>query len=165
MIIETKIEFKQYPKLMYILTYRNPVVIVSTLFILTCIITTISVLLSLDIPLNSSFILPQVFVFLVLGLRPIMVYFNSKKNFAANARLQEKIRYEFTNDKIITTGESFSSERDWEKTNRIVELNNWILLYETRTIANLIPKEAFGDKLNEFKTLVRSKPSIRQKLK
>lgn len=53
---------------------------------------------------------------------------------------------------------------DWTKIYKILELKNWILIYQNRQIANLIPKEYFGDNLHEFKELVKRK-GIKAKLK
>lgn len=64
--------------------------------------------------------------------------------------------YEFTNDKIIISGESFHTELSWDKTYKVLELNKWILIYQSRLAANILAKEAFGDQLDAFKTLVKS---------
>jgi hypothetical protein len=54
----------------------------------------------------------------------------------------------------ICTGETFKSEMSWTKLYRVQELRNWILIYQSKTAANIIPKESFGEILSEFKRLV-----------
>jgi len=64
----------------------------------------------------------------------------------------------------LITGESFTSQLNWEKTYKVAELNHWILIYQNRQVANVIPKESFKDQLTEFRALIKSK-NINQKLK
>jgi len=65
--------------------------------------------------------------------------------------------YEFTDEKVSINGESFNSEFDWKSVFKISELNDWILIYQSNQIANLLPKKAFGENLETFKTLVKGK--------
>jgi hypothetical protein len=102
------------------------------------------------------------FVFILIY--PIITYINSKKMFSSSVRLQEEITYEFTNDKIKITGETFNSEMDWAKTYKVLELKEWILIYQNKMIANVIPKELFGDNLQEFKVKVQNN-NIKAKFK
>jgi hypothetical protein len=62
------------------------------------------------------------------------------------------------------TGETFSSEMDWSKIYKVLELKNWILIYQSKLIANAIPKESFDDNLESFKEIVRNK-NIKVKFK
>lgn len=71
---------------------------------------------------------------------------------------------EFTSDKISITGETYKSEMQWEKIYKVKEAGGWILLYITPYQAYFIPTKDFGDKLDEFRQIVRSQP-IKQKLR
>jgi len=95
---------------------------------------------------------------------PISIYWSAKRSFSTNKRLQEKIIYEFTNENIIIKGETFNSELNWSKTYRIMELNNWILIYQSRLTANVIPKKSFDSQLATFKEIIRSN-NIKAKFK
>jgi hypothetical protein len=165
MIIETKLEQKEFIKVMFILTYRKPLYILFTsLGFLPLLIPAFYFHEGAILPMSDIIVQlicsSYFFVFL-----PITIYYNARKNFSTNVRIQEKITYEISESKIKCTGETFTSERTWEKLHKILELNNWIILYESRSTGSFIPKEAFGDRLTEFKDLVRSKPFIKQKLK
>lgn len=70
--------------------------------------------------------------------------------------LIEQIRYEFTDEKILLTGESFASEMEWQKIHKVLELRDWILIYQSKQVFNVIPKESFGKNLSDFKSLVRN---------
>jgi hypothetical protein len=119
-------------------------------------ITAVLYFLGLPIPFNETPFFP-IFFGIFTMLLPVFIYINSKKNFATHARLHEQIIYEFNEDKILMTGESFKAEMDWTKLYRIDELSNWILIYQSKTIANVIPKYSFGGGLGDFKKLVISK--------
>jgi hypothetical protein len=94
---------------------------------------------------------------------PLMIFTNIRKIFNSNERLREKIIYEFTEEKMKLTGQTFTVEMTWEKTYKIVEFGEWILIYQNRVVANPIAKESFGSHLEEFKKLIQSKLFIKQK--
>jgi hypothetical protein len=153
MIIETQLDFKKYLNLMYGLTYRKAWTIIITISGLVMLIGSILYFVGYPVPVdNPPF--AQLIIGLLVIFIPFSVYFNSRKNFSSAGRLKEKMIYEFTNDKIIITGETFKTEMNWSRLYKIQELKNWILIYQSRTSANIIPKDSFGDKLIDFKKLV-----------
>jgi hypothetical protein len=163
MTVESKLDFNRYLSLMYLLTYRRAIIISLT----TCgCISLIGSILYIHKYNVSDYTLP--FLYLAFGLFiivifPAVIYWNARRNFFSHSRLQEKIMYEFSDQKIKIIGETFNSEMDWTKTYKILELKRWILIYHNRIIANIIPKESFGTNLNDFRNLVMSK-SIKFKL-
>lgn len=153
MRLETQLDFKRYLKLMYWLTYKKPWTIIITIIGLTML--TLSILYFLGYPLaleKPPYV--QLMIGLIVILIPISIYSSAKKSFSSKGRLQEKLIYEFTVDKIIITGETFKTEMDWTKTYKIQELKDWILIYNNKFNANIIPKESFGEELLEFKEIV-----------
>jgi hypothetical protein len=164
MTIETKLDFKRYLKLMYTLTYLKPMMIFLTIVGLIMFIGSLFYFVGFNIPFDTPPFFQIVFGFFIIALLPFSIYRGAKKNFSSHGRLQEKIIYEFTDEKIKVIGETFNSEMDWLKTHKIVELTDWILIYQNRQIANILPKESFGDDLNEFKNMVKSK-NIKTKFK
>jgi hypothetical protein len=134
-----------------------------TIIGLIMLITAILYFLGVPIPFDNAPYFPLIFGFFII-LLPYFLYRNSKKNFSSHARLHEEITYEFTEEKISITGETFKSEMDWTKLYKIEEMSNWILIYQNRIIANVIPKDSFGDKLIDFKNLVIGK-NIKNKFK
>ncbi len=164
MIIETKLDFKRYLKLMYTLTYRKPIMIFLMIVGLTMFISSIYYFLGFNVPVDSPPYFQIVFGFFIIAILPFSIYWSAKKNFSSHGRLQERIIYEFTDEKIKITGETFSNELDWTKTYKIAELKDWILIYQNRQIANILPKESFGEKISDFKILVKNK-NVKAKLK
>ena len=164
MIIETKLDFKRYIRLMYTLTYRKPIMIFLTIVGFTMFIGSIFYFLGFNVPVDSPPYFQIVFGFFIIAILPFSIYRGGKKNFSTNGRLQEKIIYEITDEKIKQIGETFNSDMDWTKIYKILELNDWILIYQNRQIANLITKDSFGDNLYDFRELVKSK-GIKAKLR
>lgn len=108
----------------------------------------------------------QLFVgILYIGYTPIRIARAIRKNYDSNLRLQEKLQFEFTHEKIVTRGESFTTEMSWDKLNKIVEINNCFLLFADRKQAHFVPKEDFSvAQLDEFRALVRN-TGVRAKLR
>ena len=98
-------------------------------------------------------------------LYPIRIPFRARKMYRESARLSEPATYEITPDKVTVTGESYTSEFDWEKFHKIGEMKDWILLYHNRIVAELLPKKSFtSDQLTAFRQMVNSKPGVTSKL-
>jgi len=106
----------------------------------------------------------QLFFVVFLLLLPTMIYFRVRKGFTSTSLYSEKRTYEFTSDKIIIVAESCRSEILWSKIYKVNELNRWVLIYTTPYLVYIIPKEAFADKLEQFRQLVKSQP-VKQKLR
>ena len=109
MIIKTKLELKEYIKLMYVLTYRKPMVIIISIIGLVMIIGTLGYFLGFKDMYESAPIVPGALGFAFVILVPFSIYRGAKRNFSSSGRLNETINYEFTEDRIIITGESFTS--------------------------------------------------------
>jgi len=104
-------------------------------------------------------------LFLILGL-PVQIYFTAKKNYKSNGRISETINYEFDKENIQLIGESFNSTSTWEKIHSVTENKDWILIWQSRQVANVIPKRDFrnGD-FQTFKNIVNSHSGLKNKLR
>ena len=89
-----------------------------------------------------------------------------KKNYKSNGRISETINYEFDKENIQLIGESFNSTLTWEKIYSVTENKYWILIWQSRQVANVIPKRDFinGD-LQTFKSIVNSHRGLKNKLR
>ena len=161
MKIEAKLSFKGYLKLVAYLTVKKPLMIILMAFIALFLIDTACYFLGFREHLPYFGLSFSLFCIVVY---PLLIYFNTKKNFYSNKRLQEKIGYEFSNEKIIVSGETFTTEMDWSKIYRVVELKSWVLIYQSIQTANIIPKESFNGCLDEFREIVKSS-GVKSKLK
>ena len=157
MIVETQLTLDSYIRLIFTLTYRKGFIVFITAMGLLSLISVFFPFGAAGLPGNEPFypqLLPGLFILVVI---PLVTYIGAKKNYYSNARLSERITYEFTEEKIIIRGESFTTEQDWAKLYQVKEIRNWVLLYQSRQIANLISKAAFGDRMVEFRELARRK--------
>ncbi len=164
MKIETKLEFKDYLRLMYALTYKKPTIVFLSFVGLIMFVGSLLYFMGFNIPFDDTPYFQLILGFFIVGYLPFSIYRTAKKNFYSHGKLQEKMIYEFTTDKIKVTGATFSSEMDWSKTYKIKEINRWVLIYPSRNIFNLIPKDSIGENIDEFRSLIRTK-NIKQKLK
>lgn len=163
MIIETKIDFKKYIKLMYILTYRRKLMIYTS--ILGFLLIIISIFYFFGIIEMTEFPWIPILTGIVINIvMPISVYYTSRKAYFTNARLQEKIVYEITQDLIIITGESFNSQMTWDKTYKVLELKEWFLIYHNKLSANIISKERIGNQAQELREIIK-RQNIKYKLR
>jgi len=73
--------------------------------------------------------------------------------------------YEFFDQKMKITGESFNSELDLTKSYKIQEIRNWFLIYQSRQVANFIPKgNLSSDQINNMRFFFRQIRGIQVKL-
>ncbi|MDB5127649.1 MAG: hypothetical protein JWQ85_1881 [Mucilaginibacter sp.] len=136
---KTQISFKEYLKLMYLLTYRKGWTIYVSIIGIVMFIGGILTLMHVsDFESDPTFAL--MFGSFVIFVLPISIYFSAKKNFTSNKRLQGEIEYEFTDDKMMVRGNSFSSELGLNETFKIEELKQWFLIYQSKQTANFISK-------------------------
>ena len=169
MRFKSRINFNDYLKLNYTLTYKNRWVIYISIIGLLMLVVTL---------LYYSGLMPEIFakenppyfqlffgLFTLVGI-PSSIYFTAKKNFKTSERLQEDIEYEFTNDKFKLTGTSFSSEMTWDKTYKIQELKNWFLIYQNGKVANPISKRNLSlDQIEYLRNLFKNFKNVKLKLK
>jgi hypothetical protein len=103
-------------------------------------------------------------LFLLLG--PLAeIYFKSKRNYKSDLLIGETIEYQFDNEEIIVTGQSFSSRFSWNKIYKVTETKDWLLIWQNRQMANVIPKRSFeGDDLKSFKEIVNNQKTLKKKL-
>ncbi len=168
MKFQSQINLKQYIKLSYILYYKKAFVIYLTIAGLIMLITSllfyagIASTIYKNEPPTFQLILGLFFVF---GF-PISIYFSAKRNFSSSQRLHEKVEYEFNNENLKMTGESFKTEFNWEKTYKIEELSEWFLIYQNKRVANLIPKcDMTIDQITYLKDIFKSLRILKVKLK
>jgi len=163
MKIETQIESKDFIKFTFKLIYRKLFFKALMIFGIFAIITSIPQFFMEHSFASDPYAELFVGLFIVFIL-PVFIYFNAKKNYETNKTLQEKVNYEFLEEKILISGESFNSEISWDKIYRIEESEEWILIFQNRQTANIILKSCIGENLNPLKTLISSK-NVKTKFK
>jgi hypothetical protein len=147
---EVNLDFKTYLKLNYQLTYKKPLIIIIYIFGTLMFIGSVAYFIGLRFPGIEPPYFHLLFSIGILVSFPLIIYRASKRNYYSNARLQEKIIYEFSDDRIYINGESFSADMDWEKIHSVEILKKWILIYQSKVTAHILPKSTFGNELGDF---------------
>ncbi len=110
------------------------------------------------------------FLPIVLGLSmsvlpPFTLLRALRKNYNSNPRINESITYQFDENDIIITGESFHSVLSWKKTFALTETKNFILIWQTGQTANVIPKRDLSNQqISEIKEIANSFSEVKKKL-
>ena len=74
--------------------------------------------------------------------------------------------YEFNDETITTTGESFSAKLTWDKIYSVTENKDWVLIWQNQQVANVLPKRDFlNEDLKTFKEIVKRQKSFKNKLR
>jgi hypothetical protein len=165
MKIKTQINFRDYLKLQYILTYQNYITLFSMFLAFILLVLALLQFIG-EIPGSDN-----VNIGLYLGLyivisTPLFIYIKAKRNFKTHKALQEEITYGFFTDKFTIVTPYSNAEIPWEKMYKIRELNNWFLLYQSNRIANLIPKTSLtSEEISGVREILKNVKGIKVKLK
>ncbi|MEO8150870.1 MAG: YcxB family protein [Bacteroidia bacterium] len=167
-IAEGQLERVQYAKLCIIVYYRRPAIIFITI-LGWLVMFYIFLMATINISTSArGTVLIIAFVYAAYLLtRPYLIYLNARNYFGTSKHLQEKIHYEFSEEKIITQSDDYKGERGWDKFYKIVELKHFFLLYHDAKLMNIIPKSFFKspDDVHKLRELIREKSHIKQKLR
>ena len=136
-IIETQLTEKEFINANMVLLYQKRTtwfpLIVGILILMYAIFTLIFYPSRVDL---ITFGIPLI----VIGVLPSSAYFRAKKIFHSS-RANEKILYEFRENQLVITGESFSSQLTWDKIHKVTGTKNWIFVWHNSQLANPIPKK------------------------
>jgi hypothetical protein len=165
MKVKTRVSFKEYRKLLFMLTYRKPVMKIILCVALAMLIWILGYYLHF-LPVPK----PQIYQYITLGLitivQPITIYLTIRRNYNSSNHLREPLVTELTKTELKVQGESFYLEIKWEKLFRIDEERNWFLLYQNNLSAIIIPKKDLNSvQVKEFKTIISAVPTVPVSLK
>jgi len=108
---------------------------------------------------SASIWFAAVFVFII-----IRSYFRLKNAFFSNKKIQEEIVYTFTDEKVQTKGETFEGDFAWNTVYKIKETKDWLLIYQSKTTMNMVPKKYFSDsQISELRNIIK-KSNVKAKL-
>ena len=108
---------------------------------------------------SASIWFAAVFVFII-----IRSYFRLKNAFFSNKKIQEEIIYTFTDEKVQTKGETFEGDFAWNTVYKIKETKDWLLIYQSTTTMNMVPKKYFSDsQISELRNMIK-KSNVKAKL-
>jgi hypothetical protein len=164
MTFSTHITLRQYVKLMFLLAYRKPVLILLVIFdvlMMLWVITFYTGLLRLPEPEYPQYMA----IVLISVVQPVVIYITIRKNYLSSTRLSGKVELTITQEKVSMRGHMFCSEFSWHKAYKLVETKNWFLIYENTLAAVLIPKQDLTHaQQDQFRNLVRTVPDLERQL-
>ncbi|MFL9833496.1 YcxB family protein [Chryseobacterium terrae] len=109
---------------------------------------------------SASIWFAAAFVFII-----IRSYFRLKNAFYSNKKIQEEIIYTFDDEKVQTKGETFEGDFAWNTVYRIKETKDWLLIYQSKTTMNMIPKKNFTqNQIVELRNIIE-KNNVKAKLR
>jgi hypothetical protein len=99
---------------------------------------------------SASIWFAAAFVFII-----IRSYFRLKNAFYSNKKIQEEIIYIFTDEKVQTKGETFEGDFSWNTVHKIIEKKGWLLIYQSKTTMNMVPKKYFTkNEISEVRKII-----------
>jgi len=94
-------------------------------------------------------------------VQPLMVIRTIRRTYRSSSYLQEPLSIVFDRSKIRMTGVSFYMELIWSETHKVVELDDWFMIYQNTISAIIAPKRSFAPgKADEFKRMLRFMPGL-----
>ena len=136
MIIKTQLSEKEYINVSFVLLYKKPYIKIIYGALIFCILLSTFGSSILGRNLYSDLLTPMI----ILAIYPAFTYLAAKRNYATNTRIKENIEYKFEKDYLVIEGESFKSQLRWDKIYKVTQTKNWVLIWQNRQIANVIPK-------------------------
>lgn len=137
MIIKTKLSEKDLINVNFLLLYSKLSIKIFTGIIIVLLALSIVPSLSQSDHSSSTGIITP--IVMLIGF-PLFQYFASKRLYNSNKRISETIEYQFGQDLLFIKGESFSAEFTWDKIFKVSKTKNWILIWQNKQVANVIPR-------------------------
>jgi hypothetical protein len=167
--VKAKLNFEEYLRLNFSLLLRSKMVWLSIFLATMLVVMLLEKRLTdgewADSELKLGLLLSlTVFLFLVL---PILTYLRTKSYFESNPSLSELTTFYFEKERIeVVTLESHTT-LTWRRIYKIREFKHYLLIYQNRHIAYVVPKKSF-DTLSDMevvKDMIRTKTKLGHKLK
>lgn len=160
MKIKAKISFKEYRNLLFMLTYRKPILKILLCVAFAMVVWILGYYLHF-LPVPKPKIYQYITLILIAVVQPITIYLIIKRNYESGNHLKEPLEIEVTRDVIKVQADSFYMEIKWDKLFKIDEHSDWFLIYQNTLSAILIPKKDLDNtQLEEFKRLLTSVPRV-----
>lgn len=166
---QAKLNFEEYLRLNFSLLLRDKRVWLSIFLVIMLVVMLLEKRLTegqwADSEIKLILLLSlMVFLFLIL---PTLTYLRTKSYFTKNPLLSELTTFYFETDRIeIVTLESHTT-LTWRRIYKIKEFNHYLLIYQNRHIAYVVPKKSFNSvaDMEKVKEMIRTKTKLGHKLK
>ena len=167
--VKAKLSFEEYLRLNFSLLLRSKMVWLSIFLATMLIVMLLEKRITdgqwADSEIKLGLLLSlMVFLFLVL---PVLTYLRTKSYFEKNPSLSELTTFYFEPERIeVVTLESHTS-LTWRRIYKIREFKHYLLIYQNRHIAYVVPKKSFDSNsdMQIIKEMIRTKTELGYKLK
>jgi len=167
--VKAKLNFEEYLRLNFSLLLRDKRVWISIFLVVMLVIMLVEKRITegqwADSEVKLVLLLSlTVFLFLIL---PLLTYLRTKKYFEKNPLLSESTTFYFEPERIeVVTLESHTT-LTWRRIYKIKEFNHYLLIYQNRHIAYVVPKKAFDSMadMETVKNMIRNKTKLGYRLK
>lgn len=157
----SRIEYKDYRNLMFELSFKNPVYLVTLGFLFLVLVNFYNqkeYYLS-----NHGLLFPLLASFLVIIFIPLLIVYQAKNAYKTSRVFHEHISYAIGNDSLRMKGESFESEIKWSHFYKIKETRNFFMLYQGKLTAQLLDKKVMdANNVDEFRIFIQSLNVIKE---
>lgn len=161
--ITTKLTFEDFRKVNFYFLYRKRAAKISLVLGIILLLVIITPYVT-GTPFWTQFpAIPLAIALMLTVVPPYSIFRTARKNYDSNKMINEKITYAFDKDTISVSGESFHSKLSWDKLYEIKVTKTWFLIWQTRQIANVIPRRDISDNQIELiKELVKDNGQIKK---
>lgn len=167
--VQAKLNFEEYLRLNFSLLLRDKRVWLSIFLVIMLVIMLVEKRLTegqwADSEIKLGLLLSlTIFLFFVL---PLLTYLRTKSYFKKNPLLSELTTFYFEPERIeIVTLESHTT-LTWRRVYKIREFNHYILIYQNRHIAYVVPKKSFdsASDIEMVKNMIRTKTKLGHRLR
>lgn len=113
---------------------------------------------------NGIIIIVLAVIFFVYN--PASLYIRSKSRYMSNDALKKPMNYVFDEEGFILSQGDVSEDMEWADLYKVVETKECLYFFFTRVHANIVPKEALGNRIEEIYGLIsKNIPAKANKLK
>lgn len=160
-IITQALEFTPFLRLSYYRYFARPLILV-----LYAVVALNVSLFALNDSMGSG-LGPGLFMVFVFILLPLVVYLNARTAFQTSHSLRQEQTYTISPDTLEVESELSYTRLSWELVYMVQEYKDWMVIFTSRYSAFYLYKPAFEDlsQWDILKSIIRSKPDIRQKLR
>lgn len=155
MTIKTRLTENDYIRVNFYLLYRRWFIRIITAFAVLTVLFSLTEMISHIGITNLDF---STFIFPIVALAglPLLTLYGAKRNYKTASRIHETITYDFRPDYLDVKGESFTSQMAWAKFYKVTKSKNWLLIWQNRQAANIIPiRDVWESQVEELKEILQ----------
>lgn len=104
--------------------------------------------------LISNYVTTKQLLYLIFGIvvilyLPVNLYLTAKKQMLAVEAYKSPLEYRFAQDGLWVSQGETKQGRKWEEQMKAVSTSKSIIIYSSKNVATILPRESLGDDINE----------------